>query len=187
MGDLIRHYLPFFHCDIFIETGTGIGSGIHHAVTFPFKELHTIEIIPELYETASKSITDPRIHFHLGDSIDILPKILPQIEKTDKILFWMDAHFPGTDFGIGGREYVFDEKNMPLKREIETICKNRDITHDSFIIDDLRLYEDGEYQTGNIDIGKPKSGVKFIEDLFTAHTIRRDYRDQGFLILTPKI
>jgi len=188
MGELNQHNLARFKCNIFIETGTGKGTGLDYARLFPFEQIHTIEIIPELYEFSRKRISDdPRVVFHLGHSVEILDSLLQLADSTDRILFWIDAHFPGVDFGLGIKKYVFDDENMPLGKELEIIKKYRDGCNDSFIIDDLRFYEDGNYQLGNIDIGKSKSGLGFVENLFgKTHNLERDYRHQGFIILTPK-
>jgi hypothetical protein len=188
MGELNQHHLSQFNCNVFIETGTGQGTGLDYACGFPFQKLHTIEIIPELQEYSKKRITDYRVTFHLGHSADVLDTLLPTINKTDRILFWVDAHFPGVDFGLGIKKYVFDDENMPLEKELKVIKKNREGCFDTLIIDDLRFYEDAIYELGNIDIGKPKSGIGFIETIFgKSHDFLRDYRHQGFIILTPKI
>jgi hypothetical protein len=188
MGELNQHDLNEFGCNIFIETGTGKGTGIEYACLYPFKALHTIEIIPELYEFSRNKIKDDRVIFHLGHSVEILSEVLTSIDRSDRILFWLDAHFPGVDFGLGIGKYVFDEENMPVEKELLTIKKYREGCQDSFIIDDLRFYEDGNYQLGNIDIGKPKSGIGFIEEFFKGtHKIGRDFRHQGFLIIKPVI
>ena len=188
MGELNQHDLSTFNCNILVETGTGQGTGLTHACLYPFEQIHTIEIMPELHEFSKKRITDPRVVFHLGHSVDILEELLPLADEKDRILFWMDAHFPGVDFGLGIKKYVFDDENMPLDKELGVIRRLRgEGCRDTLIIDDLRFYEDGNYQLGNIDIGKPKTGIGFVENKFgTTHSIRRDYRHQGFLILTPK-
>jgi len=188
VGELNQHNLARFNCNIFVETGTGQGTGLEHACSFPFEKLHTIEIIPELYDHSKNRIKDNRVIFHLGNSIDILDQILPTFTKTDRILFWMDAHFPGVDFGfgLGYGHYVYDEENMPLNRELKIIKKHRDGCLESLIIDDLRFYEDGNFELGNIDIGKTKSGIIFIEQYFkNNHVFTKDYRHQGFVIIEP--
>jgi hypothetical protein len=187
MGELNLHALNLYDCNTFIETGTGKGTGLEYACRFPFKILHTIEIIPELYEFSKNKFSDPRITFHLGHSVKILEELLPTVPKEDSILFWMDAHFPGVDFGLGSGKYIYDDENIPSKQELEVIKHHRTGCNDVIILDDLRLYEDGPYQLENIDIGKPKSGIGFIENIFSStHFFRRDFRHQGFLILIPK-
>jgi len=58
-----------------------------------------------------------------------------------------------------------------------------------FILDDLRIYEDGPYEYGNWDLRKfiPNLNLDFLNDIVSkTHTISKDMRHQGFLILTPK-
>lgn len=187
MGELNQHDLHRFGCDIFVETGTGKAVGLSYAVSFPFKKLYSIEIIPELHAYSKSIVTSPRAELILGESIEILNQILPMINPEDRVLFWLDAHFPGVDYGLREHVYVYTDENMPLDRELKTIKKHRGTCKDSFIIDDLRFYEDGNFELGNIDIGKPKSGLGFIEELFgQTHNLSRDYRHQGFIILEPK-
>ncbi len=185
MGELNQHDLNIFNCNVFIETGTGRGIGTFHATTFEcFKKIHTIEVMPSLYDRAKKAIKDKRVSFHLGKSIDVLNKLLPSIDKNDKILFWLDAHFPGADYQLA--PYKFEKEDMPLDIELQTIINNRSIKNDSFIIDDLNLYEYGPFQLGNSNIPIPRLGIGFIEDIFNkTHVIKKDYRHQGFLIITP--
>lgn len=187
MGELNQHALDHYDCNIFIETGTGKAVGTSHAVSYlQFKALHSIEIMQVLHEYAKNSLKDPRLTYHLGHSVETLDKILPSIDKNDRIMFWLDAHFPGADYQLA--PYVYDDENMPLDKELQIILKHRKNCRDTFIIDDLRFYEDGDFQLGNFDLGRPKQGIKFIEDLLgQTHSIKRDYRHQGFLILEPKL
>ena len=187
MGELNQHDLNRFGCNIFIETGTGQAVGLSYAVSFPFKKLYSIEIIPELHTYSKNLVKSARAELILGESVEVLNQILSTINPEDRILFWLDAHFPGVDYGVRERKYVYTEENMPLNRELATIRSCRGNCKDTLIIDDLRFYEDGIYELGNIDIGKPKSGLGFIEELFgQTHNISRDYRHQGFIILEPK-
>jgi len=187
MGELNQHDLSCFGCNVFIETGTGKAVGTSYACTFPqFRELHTIEIMPQLHEYSKSTINDPRLTFHLGNSVDTIKAILPKLDKNDRVLFWLDAHFPGADYQLA--PYKYDAESMPLNIELQTICGERDTRNDTFIIDDLRLYEEGSYELGSATLPLKKSGIGFIEELLgKSHSIKRDYRHQGFLILTPKI
>lgn len=185
MGELNQHDLSRFDCSVFIETGTGKAVGTSHAVSYPqFKQLHTIEKIPLLHEYSKSTIKDPRLTFHLGDSVEVLKSLLLSISTEDKILYWLDAHFPGADYQLA--PYTFDDDSMPLKRELSVILELRGVQKDSFIIDDLQLYEDGPFQFFNPNLPIKKSGIGFLEDIFSStHRIQRDYRHQGFLIVTP--
>lgn len=185
MGELNQHDLNQFNCDVFVETGTGKAAGISYASQYPhFKAFHTIEVMPILHEYAKSTLKDPRIKFHCGKSVEILKSILPTLEKNDRVLYWLDAHFPGADYQLA--PYTYDEEGMPLNNELQLICALRDVSKDSFIIDDLRLYEEGPYELGNCTLPETKSGIGFIEKLLgKTHQIRRDFRHQGFLIVVP--
>ena len=56
------------------------------------------------------------------------------------------------------------------------------------VIDDLRIYEDGPFETGNWAERNlyGGDGIAFIEDLFEdTHFVVRSYNKQGFVILLP--
>ena len=60
---------------------------------------------------------------------------------------------------------------------------------DFFIIDDLRIYEDGYYEGGNwkdrVDYGG--SGIQFIYDAFeNSHDIKKLNNGEGYVVLQPK-
>ena len=202
MGELNRYdvdgSIRKFNVNVFIETGTGIGVGLNYALQFPFQKLYTIEIMKELYDKNIINIKDKRVTQINDESIKALETIMNELEDNDKVLFWLDAHFPGADFKIGDHDYDEDmEKSLklPLSVELETIKKIRPDKQDVFIIDDLNLYEDGPYELGNIPdryrYFREKydlHGIKFIEDLFIeTHTITKCYKHQGFIFVEPKI
>lgn len=196
MGELNCHplqsYINKYGCSVFVETGTGIGTGLEYAARFPFKKLYTIEYIKELHSKTVNRLCGqyPQIRFLHGSSIEWLPTIIGTEFETESILFWLDAHFPGADFQIGSYddEYTFNIK-YPLKAELEIIHEARANKKDAFIIDDLRIYEHGNYELGNLD--NPKiflgTGIDFIDNLYgETHTIKKDMRQQGFIIMEPK-
>ena len=196
MGELFIHdilnYIARYNLDTFIETGTGKGTGLNYASKYPFKDLYSIEIIKELYdECVHKFAQDPRIHLINNDSINGLIEILEKLTTNNRVLFWLDAHFPGADFKFNNYFHRSDEPDihMPLEKEIEIIYNTRKDCKDVYIIDDLRIYEDNDYELGSWDL-KPKLGkpnIDFITNKYKkTHNISRDLRHQGFLILTPK-
>ena len=106
-------------------------------------------------------------------------------------LFWLDAHYPGAGFGLKDYGDAMPETiRLPLGRELEQIRRNR-AGLDVIIIDDLRIYETGDWEDGPLPEGTPgepaENGADWIRYLFsethTAHTI---IRDQGYLLLLPK-
>jgi len=196
MGELYLHnlgdYIQKYGCSVFIETGTGKGTGLSFASAFPFKKLYSIEFVESLFfECVLKFKKDDRVSLINNNSIAGLSSILCENVIKDPCLFWLDAHFPGADFGFNSYDYLkeFKDLHKPLEKELETICSLRPNAKDVFIIDDLQIYEDGGFELLNLEFKKAygESGIEFIERLFSAtHNFTRDYRHQGFLILTPK-
>lgn len=190
LSDTVKDY----NLDIFIETGTGEGGAIDSVLKYNFKKLFSIEIVKELYDKcASKFKNNSNIELLNLDSYEGLNIILNKLNKSSidyNILFWLDAHFPGADFHYSKYDSTRDEKiRIPLQSEIELIWNHRKNHKDVFIIDDLRIYEDGPYELGNWPDRKTLGGegIKFIEDTFgTTHNIIRDYHHQGYLFLIPK-
>ena len=185
----IKNVLDFYDIKNFVETGTGQAEVVQTVVEADDTlNVHTIEVIPEIYDKNKINFSYLKdVNWHLGTSFDILPEILPDLKGTT--LFWMDAHFPGADFGLSSYgDEKDDEKRLPLKKELETIVANRDVTNDVFVIDDLRIYEDGPFETGDWE-DRDKyggDGIEFIEKLFEdTHYIGRSYNKQGFVILFP--
>lgn len=175
----------------FIETGTGYGETIGF-VKDVFNRVYSFEINSEIYNSvASKFITNRGIRIYNCDSESGLKDLFLFYNFPNPIFFFLDAHFPGADFGLAGYE---DETNksirLPLQRELELIVmlRREKIKADVLIIDDLRLYEDGPFEAGPWELIKHLggNGIEFVYDLFAeTHYIEKDYRFQGFLLLTP--
>lgn len=202
MGDLrifdIEEIKTKFNLNVFVETGTLHGDTIEWL--YPsFEELHSIELDTELYEKAALRFNgNTKVKIHHGNSTDVLKKILPDIKKS--ALFWLDAHFPGADV----HKVSYDnEKNedirVPLYHEIQEIVKRQNTYNDVVIIDDLWLYEDGNYEWGTFDghaqrcnfqvtrfelVSKDSS---FLYEAFKeTHNVQKINNHQGYLVFTPK-
>jgi hypothetical protein len=177
----------------FIETGTGYGETVGF-VKGSFKKVFSIEVIKEIYEGARiKFENDTNVYLINKLSTYGLVEFLKEDDLNSPILFFLDAHFPGADFGFAKYDSEKDkDKRIPLQKELETIVRLRGdlIKKDCFIIDDLRVYEDGPFGDGNWPKRKELGGdgIDFVYDLFAeTHYIERDYRYQGFIILTPML
>ena len=185
----VKNVLDFYNIDNFVETGTGAAEVVRSISNIKSDlNIHTIEIIEEIFNKNKISHSYlTNVNWHLGQSSEVMPEILPQLEGNT--LFWLDAHFPGADFGLAsyGDEEDLD-KRLPLRSELEIIVKGRDVSNDVFVIDDLRVYEDGPFETGNWADRNlyGGDGIAFIEDLFEdTHFVVRSYNKQGFVILLP--
>ena len=185
----VKNVLDFYNIDNFVETGTGAAEVVRSISSIKSDlNIHTIEIIEEIFnknKISNSYLTN--VNWHLGQSSEVMPEILPQLEGNT--LFWLDAHFPGADFGLAsyGDEKDLD-KRLPLRSELEIIVEGRDVSNDVFVIDDLRVYEDGPFETGNWAERNlyGGDGIAFIEDLFEdTHFVVRSYNKQGFVILLP--
>ena len=185
----IKNVLDFYDIKNFVETGTGQAEVVRSVYEADETlNIHTIEVVEEIFDQNKIKFSYLKdVSWHLGTSFKILPAILPTFDGNT--LFWMDAHFPGADFGLSsyGEEKDMD-KRLPLKRELESIVQSRDVKNDVFVIDDLRIYEDGPFETGNWDERTKYGGdgIGFIEEMFEdTHYIGRSYNAQGSVILFP--
>ena len=185
----VKNVLDFYNINNFVETGTGAAEVVRSISNIKSDlNIHTIEIIEEIFNKNKISHSYlTNVNWHLGQSSEVMPEILPQLEGNT--LFWLDAHFPGADFGLAsyGDEEDLD-KRLPLRSELEIIVEGRDVSNDVFVIDDLRVYEDGPFETGNWAERNlyGGDGIAFIEDLFeNTHFVVRSYNKQGFVILLP--
>ena len=99
---------------IFIETGTYRGWSIERMVGI-FETLHTIELSDRLFAEATARLTGQPINFHHGDSRQLLPQILQDVDQP--VFFYIDAHWckgPGTagkeDFPLWGELDIIRER-----------------------------------------------------------------------------
>lgn len=173
----------------FVETGTSTGGAISHCMQFGFKTYSSVELLQNVYEqTLEKFRENENVFLYCGESFRILPQILKKISEKEKILFWLDAHLPSVYSNEYNRSNL--ELEFPLEKELFEITKNRNFVDDYFIIDDLRIYENGNYHCGNAPLPHKhpmQNDIKFVEELFIkTHEIIRDSRGEGYLILIPK-
>jgi len=185
----VKNVLDFYDIKNFVETGTGAAEVVRYVHDIDESlNIHTIEIIEEIYEKNKLSFSYLKdVNWHLGQSSEVLPTIISELEGNT--LFWLDAHFPGADFGMAsyGDEPNL-EKRLPLQSELELIVNTKDIKDDVFVIDDLRIYEDGPFEDGSWEDRKKYGGdgIDFVHHMFEeTHYLVRSYNKQGFIILLP--
>jgi hypothetical protein len=175
--------------EVFVETGTGGGDSLDWACQFGFAQLLSCEIEPILAVGAiARFAGEPRAVIVRADSASFLRMVMrPELPPA---LVWLDAHFPGADFGL--RDYqaggIPEEIRQPLARELEILAARPG--RDVILIDDLRLIEAGDYEAGPLPEGfaQPAArGADWIRQRFAAtHEARVSLRDTGYLMLLPK-
>jgi hypothetical protein len=176
--------------EFFFETGTWKGDGLAYAAKFPFKQLYSSEIIESVAAKARERFkNDTRIHIINDSSINALHNNLMHINGP--CIFWLDAHFPGAEEGLNDYN-AFEEESikLPLQKEIEIIASRKQRFKDVILIDDLRIYEEAAFESGNLpeNVIPPKlRNTNFVTELYQeTHTIVRLYQDEGYLVLLPK-
>lgn len=114
---------------VFVETGTFKGNTTRWAAGI-FEAVHTIERSEILYELHSDELAAiGNVTPHLGDSREILPKIIGGLGGK-RALYWLDGHWSG-----GQTAGELDE--CPLLGELTCL---RDRTEDIILIDDARFF-----------------------------------------------
>ena len=195
MGSLQRFKLDEFvgkyGLTTFIETGTARGDSLAWAALLPqFTRLLSCEIEPLLAAGAiCRFNDDPRIEVCRMESGDFIK--LMAGSRLPPALFWLDAHYPGAGFGLKDYGQEGDAAvDRPLERELEHLVGQRR-WGDVIIIDDLRIYELGDYDDGPLPEGTPgnptENGADWIRRMFAdTHTARKLTQDQGYLVLLPR-
>lgn len=195
MGSLQRFklddFVGKFGLETFVETGTARGDSLAWAAAVPqFTRLLSCEIEPLLAAGAiCRFNDDPRISVVRMESGEFIRLVAGS--RWPPALFWLDAHYPGAGFGL--REYddagVPDWQALPLARELQAI-RQQGRSRDVILIDDLRIYELGDYADGPLPEGTPgnptENGADWIRELFAdTHDAKKLLHDQGYLLLLP--
>jgi hypothetical protein len=159
-----------YDCKFLVETGTCKGDSIKHAQPFDFSKIFSIEIHKPLAEKCQKLFqTDDRINILNTDSVTGLKQIGSQLKGN--CVFWLDAHFPGSDTGYTG--YLDEERsslNMPLLKELQFISTRQEAYDDVILIDDLRMFEDippaiqATWNSTHYDVRKETRGVNGFDE-----------------------
>lgn len=128
--EVVRGYSREHKINIFIETGTFLGEMIE-AIKNNFKKIYSIELDKRLYKKSRRRFRkNKHIHIALGDSGEVLPKILSLLNGP--CIFWLDAHYSG---GVTGK----GPKNTPILKELNCILNNF-VKGSIILIDDARLF-----------------------------------------------
>lgn len=200
MGTIARFDLsdliPRWGLKHFVETGTGRGDSLAYAasVTPGFIALRSCELEPRLSaESAQRFRGDRRVRVFTERSSTFLRWACQMLPADEPILFFLDAHFPGADYGLRGYADESDDgTRLPLAEELRLIAKHRPLARDVVAVDDLRIYLDGPFQHGNLPaelrpLCPKRRGVDFVHAAMGAtHDVALLYEHEGYLLLTPK-
>jgi hypothetical protein len=200
MGEInifdLTPYVEKHNCKTYFETGTGKGVCLSHALNFDFEKFYSVDLDEELVNVAKNRFVGYPLTLINDYSSKALKQYVPTLTQ-EPVFFFLDAHFPGADFHKMSYEEsirTYKEEAFPLHLELQSIKKSRNTDKDVFLIDDFKLYEEGDYEFG----GWAYSGLQeelglvtksqFIYDLFKdTHTFEKSLRHQGFLFIIPKI
>jgi hypothetical protein len=122
--DIFRKYKG--NTNIFVETGTHYGDSVQDALRLDFKKAFSVEINPACvnycFKKFEKEIADGTVHLFLGDSRDVFPLILKEV--NEQAMFWLDAH---------------QDASFTIFEELAFI-NTHSIRNHTIIIDDIPLY-----------------------------------------------
>lgn len=180
MGKLTEFNLSDLNCNVYVETGIGLCDSFRYATTqFDEAACYGIDIENDFIENARSKF--PQSHLFTGLSTDGLKKWFQEgcFQPEDRILFFLDAHFPGSDY----RNQPYDvhaPHALPLREELSIIKHYRPNNHDTIICDDARIYYHGSWANGNTIY----RADHMIEDIFCDRQITLDSRSEGYIIIT---
>ena len=198
MGFLFAHNIDDiihkYGCNIFVETGTAIGDTVAFMLDKGMDKLYSIELLKTLYDKSTDRFKDDNNVEIINDtSYHGLEHVMNKINDDDVILFWLDAHFPGRDFrdhhNVAPEGFSMDDQ-LPLEKELDIISRRKG--KDVVIIDDLRVYEPGDYEGGGCpsELCAPNFGPlaldKALSSFLPTHWINRTYKHGGYITLFPR-
>jgi len=123
----VREYAERYRLNVLVETGTYYGEMVA-AMKNRFHEIHSVEFDSQLAMRAQKKFASrSHIHIHQGDSRQVVPALLPSLDRP--ALFWLDAGYYGWAGLQGDRQR--------LTSELEAILGHR-IRQHVILMDDAR-------------------------------------------------
>jgi tetratricopeptide (TPR) repeat protein len=177
----------------FVETGTGRGAGVRFAQDYAFKCIRSVDTEQVIVDHARRLFEeDARITVECDESLSFLKQVLRSIPLEEGVVFWLDAHFPGSDvLGVAYDSEVDRIRRLPLQEELELI---RDLHPWSIVlVDDLRLYMDGPFVSGNVHQDHtglaPRDRLEVGKAIYSimqaTHVYSTFYEEEGYLVLVP--
>ena len=186
----LKTMLENFGIKSFVESGTGDGSSMDKILlTETVDNSYGVELDDELYANLESKYEDlDYVHLYKGYTEDRFAEVLDDLDDSPA-LFWLDAHFPGADYGPEGYGAEKDiDKRLPMEKELRIMKENRDLSKDVIFMDDLRIYVDRDFEAGCWDQRKlyGAEGYDFVEEIIgETHLIIEHHGDQGYLLAFP--
>lgn len=186
----LKETLESFGIKNFVETGTGDGSSMNKVIdTEVLDKQYGIELDTELFSNLMKQYDgNENVIIFNGYSEDCMDAVLEELSE-DPTLFWLDAHFPGADYGPAGYGDEEDlNKRLPMEAELKIMKEKRDLSKDVIFMDDLRIYVDRDFEAGNWPERSKfgANGYDFVEELIgDTHILVEHLADQGYLLAFP--
>jgi len=178
--------------DTFFETGTGNCEGIIHAKDSGFELLHTVDCIEQTTTAAMSKCPWAKVHLGKSSSVISAFQTMRKVEPPCRVLWWLDAHFPGVDTGIlNWQESGESVDCLPLADELDAIVSGPR-ENDVILIDDAFLYRAGildrpasdrvpDWATSGLGSLEP-----WLDRLLSTHTLTIKSEGTGSFVLTPK-
>lgn len=175
-----------------VETGYGIGNSCRIALSSGFNRALSCEIDQPLYEKALQDNND-KITVFPGDSLSFLSsEDVNEVLRNHRSLIFLDAHYPGADYGES--QYNSDEFDkdvrLPLISEVQLLAGKVD--NAIVIIDDCRIYlKDFEVKDGPLpedaDHGfdSVSEFISLLEGFADTHSLHWYSEDTGYAVLWP--
>ena len=186
----LKETLESFGIKNFVETGTGDGSSMNKVIdTEVLDKQYGIELDTELFSNLMKQYDgNENVIIFNGYSEDCMDAVLEELSE-EPTLFWLDAHFPGADYGPAGYGDEEDlNKRLPMEAELKIMKEKRDLSKDVIFMDDLRIYVDRDFEAGNWPERSKfgANGYDFVEELIgDTHILVEHLADQGYLLAFP--
>jgi len=186
----LKQMLQDFQISNFVESGTGDGSSMDKVLLAEVVDnSYGVELDDELYANLEEKYKGlDYVHLYKGYTEDCFDKVISQLDGSPT-LWWLDAHFPGADYGDAGYGAEEDiNKRLPMEKELQIMVQNRDLSNDIIFMDDLRIYVDRPFVAGPWSQRKlyGADGYDFVEQLIgDTHILIEHHGDQGYLLAFP--
>lgn len=181
MGHLRSFDLDQFGCNVYVETGTGMGLTLGKAATSSFDRMFSVDMDAQWVGQARARF--PNAVVEHGLSIPALERWLrDELSPRDRVLYFLDAHFPGADYR-GAKYDVAAPNAVPLQEELALIVRYREGCSDYIICDDARIYMIGPFAHGNTPLIQVSGGLRFVLDMFGQQRVSIKYEEEGYIII----